>query len=1084
MYRLVVFTEQSDLGFSPSRGAFETARGPIAFTPHSFFNTQTHHSSAQGGKNSGLVASSTNKSSLQQTTPIQQPTSITSSATTPSAPSSGGRKNSKKNAKNKEQREQQLQPGTKTTTPLAVTSATATGPKTPLERHQVQNPILTSTNQKPHRSDLSCSSVRLFRRTAAKIDATTILEDARAQLQLLEEDYNSKLLFSTGGANNSSTSTTNNSAVGTGAISKQNSFASPVPGPTSAAVLSRAASSEGKNQALPKDDYRTSKVYFDSTPTPGAAGAAPAGGPHQQKNTALTPATPTPAPSSTNLGQSVATNLGTFELFSSSTLQGDVLLTAVLPWERTAALFLFAVPPGVDLEKFLEIERPRNYNDSDAKNYAIGSSTRSENGEDRNNQRQYNNSTPPPAAYNYNDQSIQEYRVFYNEDQDHSKQIKSAVFFFSSQRKADEFYRKNHGRLYFGATSEESGGRGPRGTRNAGGADGSDEQLHEGNNEEFRQACSYFVFLESVQYRKNNRVVKTTEAKTLLEDDTRENCCITTSSRSPISKAEHDEEKTQLYTSKDDHNDNLLFTPKTRSNVLAKNNSTSSPRQGRTLLAATSELSPTSASLLPPDNPDLNTEYLPFLFEHDDPHNDPKNLWTREHCFELPTCPYCLERLDVSVSGVVCHSQGWLSAFQWYEVPDVVSGCRSCYQLVQGDWLKTEDGVPACPHCPPAVPDEDDQVVKKNDGKEQEQDDSSTTSQLLLAKSVSANTNSTKPTDLWLCLVCGYLGCGRYAKGQHSLLHGQTTGHRFCLELKSGRIWDYAGDVFVHRRLVQSFAVWKSLNNNQNNSDNGAYRPLEIMDMALPDHMENQSADHMVHQAATGQGGSGAGGTNNPPGRTSAGGVVGGVAANTSPGGGGVVGGGSIISPLRLDQTAMMPNSSASNGATSLDLEMQVAYNTSTAALQQHQQHQQQTSSTNSSMAAELDLLLTANLEHQRKRYEEQCRRLLEEEAVIINAFEKEESELTRKIEKQKYDTEHTTCKLLNLMQKKLQDVEQKLAHEEDELTIASAALENAILKQEKELKGEKFEVEEESAYVKSLRKEIDALMQKIMADD
>jgi len=50
------------------------------------------------------------------------------------------------------------------------------------------------------------------------------------------------------------------------------------------------------------------------------------------------------------------------------------------------------------------------------------------------------------------------------------------------------------------------------------------------------------------------------------------------------------------------------------------------------------------------------------------------------------------------------------------------------------------------------------------------------------------------------------MGCGRYARG-HAKDHACERSHHFCLDLSSGRIWHYAGDVFVHRRLVQMAAA-------------------------------------------------------------------------------------------------------------------------------------------------------------------------------------------------------------------------------------------------------------------------------------
>lgn len=55
---------------------------------------------------------------------------------------------------------------------------------------------------------------------------------------------------------------------------------------------------------------------------------------------------------------------------------------------------------------------------------------------------------------------------------------------------------------------------------------------------------------------------------------------------------------------------------------------------------------------------------------------------------------------------------------------------------------------------------------------------------------------------LWMCLVCGHVGCGRFS-GRHAYAHFEETGHTFAYELDSQRVWDYAGDQYVHR-LIQS----------------------------------------------------------------------------------------------------------------------------------------------------------------------------------------------------------------------------------------------------------------------------------------
>ncbi|KAF7139943.1 hypothetical protein RHSIM_Rhsim06G0183400 [Rhododendron simsii] len=52
--------------------------------------------------------------------------------------------------------------------------------------------------------------------------------------------------------------------------------------------------------------------------------------------------------------------------------------------------------------------------------------------------------------------------------------------------------------------------------------------------------------------------------------------------------------------------------------------------------------------------------------------------------------------------------------------------------------------------------------------------------------------------NLWVCVICGFVGCGRYQE-KHVVLHWEDTQHCFSLELESQQVWDYDGHIYVHR---------------------------------------------------------------------------------------------------------------------------------------------------------------------------------------------------------------------------------------------------------------------------------------------
>lgn len=73
--------------------------------------------------------------------------------------------------------------------------------------------------------------------------------------------------------------------------------------------------------------------------------------------------------------------------------------------------------------------------------------------------------------------------------------------------------------------------------------------------------------------------------------------------------------------------------------------------------------------------------------------------------------------------------------------------------------------------------------------------------------SISTCADCPSTTNLWICLICGSIGCGRYGRA-HAHAHYESTTHLYALELETQRVWDYAGDGYVHR-LIQNKADGK-----------------------------------------------------------------------------------------------------------------------------------------------------------------------------------------------------------------------------------------------------------------------------------
>ncbi|XP_019711941.1 BRCA1-associated protein [Hippocampus comes] len=120
---------------------------------------------------------------------------------------------------------------------------------------------------------------------------------------------------------------------------------------------------------------------------------------------------------------------------------------------------------------------------------------------------------------------------------------------------------------------------------------------------------------------------------------------------------------------------------------------------------------------------------------------------------ELPKCTVCLERMDESVNGILttlCNHSFHSQCLQRWED-------ASC---------------PVCRYCQTPEPVEENKCFECG-----------------------------VQENLWICLICGHIGCGRYVS-RHAYRHFEETQHTYAMQLTNHRVWDYAGDNYVHRLVA------------------------------------------------------------------------------------------------------------------------------------------------------------------------------------------------------------------------------------------------------------------------------------------
>ncbi|KAH6680293.1 BRCA1-associated protein 2-domain-containing protein [Halenospora varia] len=138
---------------------------------------------------------------------------------------------------------------------------------------------------------------------------------------------------------------------------------------------------------------------------------------------------------------------------------------------------------------------------------------------------------------------------------------------------------------------------------------------------------------------------------------------------------------------------------------------------------------------------------------------------------ELPTCPVCLERMDdtTGLLTILCQH---------------VFHC-DCLQKWRGT------GCPVCRHTNPSL------SSAQNNSNTYPYDPANPP---FGSGEASLCSICDCTDDLWICLICGNVGCGRY-KGGHAKDHWKEHAHNFALEIETQHVWDYAGDMWVHRLI-------------------------------------------------------------------------------------------------------------------------------------------------------------------------------------------------------------------------------------------------------------------------------------------
>ncbi|OEH77513.1 zn-finger in ubiquitin-hydrolases domain-containing protein [Cyclospora cayetanensis] len=201
----------------------------------------------------------------------------------------------------------------------------------------------------------------------------------------------------------------------------------------------------------------------------------------------------------------------------------------------------------------------------------------------------------------------------------------------------------------------------------------------------------------------------------------------------------------------------------------------------------------------------------------------------RQAMWQLPGCPVCLSRADASASGLYTLPFSWLGSAAAVraasrdaaaftptppEMPEegtsaaaalraaaaaALSHCAACAGVLHWMLLKRVSQRQLKQAKQPQQQPSSDALLPPPSAAEMSVAPSNTSfgePHVSLPDRLSSAAGSSSSLGWTRCE-----SCGRY-KGGHAKRHSTSQHHSFCFDLSSGRVWDYAGDCFVHSHLT------------------------------------------------------------------------------------------------------------------------------------------------------------------------------------------------------------------------------------------------------------------------------------------